>query len=171
MSKSKHDFKVVRSSRSYFLVLVLGVFVGACDSSRVYDDFTDFDEAFWHMDSVQRFSFVISDTSTSYDLYATFRNASSYPYYNIYFQYSLKDSVDRILNEELKDYDFFDAKTGKPFGSGLGDLFDHMVLLEEDFFFNRPGTYSIELQQYMRLDTLPFILSVGARVEKSESDL
>ncbi len=150
-------------------VFVIGSGLISCDKSRVYDDFVDFDEGFWHMDSVQRFSFVITDTALNYDLYATFRNASSYPYYNIYFQYSLQDSTRRILKEELKDYDFFDAKTGEPFGSGLGDLFDHMVLLEENFTFSQSGEYSIELQQYMRLDTLPFILSVGARVEESAS--
>ena len=151
----------------YFLIIILGLIIVSCDSSRVYEEFNDLEEAYWHMDSVQTFSFTIEDTTLNYNLLATFRNASSYPYYNIYFQYSLKDSTKRILKEELKEYTFFDSKTGEPFGSGLGDLFDHSVPLEENYQFTKSGNYSIELKQQMRLDTLPFILSVGARVEKS----
>lgn len=153
----------------YFSIIMLGLFILSCDTSRVYEEFNDMEDAFWHIDSIQRFPFTIENTSQTYNLLATFRNASSYPYYNIYFQYSLKDSADRVLKEELREYDFFDAKTGEPLGSGLGDLFDHLVPLEESYEFDRTGDYSIELKQYMRLDTLPFILSVGARVEISES--
>ena len=148
----------------YFLIIIAGLAIASCDASRVYEDFYDLEEAFWHMDSVKRFSFEIVDTTQTYDLFATFRNASSYPYYNIYFEYSLKDSADRILKQALTEYDLFDAKSGEPLGSGLGDLFDHQVLLEKGFQFKNSGVYSLELQQQMRLDTLPFILSVGARV-------
>ena len=73
-----------------------------------------------------------------------------------------------MLKEELREYNFFDPKTGEPFGSGLGDLFDHKIPLEENFQFQNSGEYTIELQQFMRMDTLPFVLSVGARVEFSE---
>ena len=152
----------------HVLVIFLGLVIISCDSSRVYEDFHDMEDAYWHIDSVQRFSFRIDDTTKQYNLSATFRNASSYPYYNIYFQYSLQDSAKRILKEELKEYNFFDSKTGEPLGSGLGDLFDHMVPLEENFEFNHPGNYSIELKQQMRLDTLPYVLSVGTRVEINE---
>ncbi len=137
----------------------------SCDSSRVYEDFNELEEVFWHMDSTQIFTFQINDTSKFYNLYATFRNSSRYPYYNIYFKYTLKDSTDTSLAEELVEYHFFDPKTGKPLGNGLGDLFDHLVQLEDDLKFGSTGEYQIALQQFMRLDTLPFLMSVGARVE------
>lgn len=140
----------------------------SCGSSRVYDDFDDMDQAFWHMDSVQNFTFEINDTNRSYNLLATFRNSASYPFYNLYFQYSLKDSTNSLLEQRLQEVLFFDSKTGEPLGSGLGDLFDHAVSLEESYQFSTPGKYTIELQQFMRMDTLPFILSVGARVEFEE---
>ena len=152
----------------YFVILLLGLVLMSCDPSRVYEDYNDLDQAFWHMDSVQRFSFQIEDAAMPYNLLATFRNASNYPYYNIYFQYTLKDSTDGVLLEELIEHDFFDSKTGEPLGSGLGDMFDHSVPLKEGFQFDGAGNYSLEIKQYMRLDTLPYLLSVGARVEKSE---
>lgn len=152
----------------YLLILAFGLLIISCDSSRVYEDFNDMEEAYWPLDSIQRFSFVIEDTTRAYNLFATIRNSSSYPYYNIYFKYWLKDSTQNMLKEELREYNFFDPKTGEPFGSGLGDLFDHKIPLEENFQFQNSGEYTIELQQFMRMDTLPFVLSVGARVEFSE---
>lgn len=150
---------------SYLIILVVLVSMTSCDSSRVYEEFNDMDEAFWHLDSTQTFDFPIEDPSRAYNLAATFRNASSYPFYNLYFQYTIKDSVQNVLKEELKEVNLFDPKTGEPFGEGLGDLFDHVFILEEGYQFPERGVYSIEMKQFMRMDTLPFILSVGARVE------
>lgn len=147
----------------YFTVITLILL--ACDSTRVYEDFNDMDEAFWHKDSIQRFNFKIEDASRQYNVLATFRNASSYPFHNLYFQYTITDSIGGVLTDELKEVTLFNAKTGEPYGSGLGDLFDHAFPLQENYSFKEPGTYTLHLQQFMRMDTLPFIMSVGGRVE------
>lgn len=150
------------------LVFLSAIVLISCDSSRVYEDYHDMEESFWHLDSTQRFQFQIEDTTRRYNLDATFRNASSYPFYNLYFQYTISDSLGNTLEEQLKEVHLFDSKTGKPYGNGLGDLFDHSFRLEEQYQFAAPGKYTISLVQYMRRDTLPFILSVGARVEFAE---
>ncbi len=152
----------------YLYILTIGLCILSCDSKKVYDDFNDLDNAFWPIDSIQNFTFQIDDTLKAYNLYATFRNSSSYPFYNIYFQYSVKDSVENILLQELTEFNFFDPKTGEPLGSGLGDLFDHTFLLEENYRFKSPGEFSLQFQQFMRMDTLPYIVSVGARIESTE---
>ncbi len=146
-------------------VLLLSFIVFSCDSSRVYEDYETIEEGFWHVDSVKKFTFHIADPQKEYNLIATFRNASSYPFYNIYFQYSLTDSLDSIIIQELKEVDIFDPKTGQPYGSGLGDLFDHSFPLIKNHSFPAKGSYNLKLQQFMRMDTLPFILSIGGRVE------
>ena len=152
----------------YLLILTLFISMVSCDSSRVYEDYNDLEEAFWHLDSIQSFDFEIKDTSRPYNMLITMRNASSYPFYNLYFQYTLLDSAGAVLQQELKQVELFDAKTGEPFGSGLGDLFDHSFPLEESYTFDYAGDYTLAFEQYMRRDTLPFILSVGARVEFAE---
>jgi gliding motility-associated lipoprotein GldH len=134
----------------------------------VYEDYENMEDAFWHMDSVKQFSFEITDAQIGYNILATFRNTSAYPFYNIYFQYTLRDSLDSIVYEQLEKADLFDPVSGQPRGSGLGDMFDHSIPILEDFTFPATGFYSITLQQQMRLDSLPYLLSVGARVEVSE---
>ncbi len=59
-----------------------------------------------------------------------------------------------------------DPKTGKPNGSGLGDLFDHKFLIKRNYRFPKPGKYTMQIRQYMRQDPLLNILSVGITVEK-----
>lgn len=146
-------------------IFLIACCIIACDSSRVYDDYVDLEEAFWHMDSVKEFSFQIEETNKSYNILVSLRNASAYPFYNIYFQYHLTDSLDSVVYQQLEKADLFDPVTGEPQGSGLGDLFDHSIPILERFSFDSPGTYKLKLQQQMRLDSLPFILAVGARVE------
>lgn len=155
--------------RTLTLIVLFFVLI-SCDSSRIYEDYSDLEEGFWHMDSIQSFSFEIKDPEKEYNILATFRNGSRYPFYNIYFQYTLLDSTKNTVDQQLKEFNFFDPKTGEPYGSGLGDLFDHAVPLEENYQFEYAGTYSIQLQQFMRMDTLPFIMSVGARVEMVEQE-
>ena len=157
--------KTLLNSLCFFgLLLVLAT---ACDSARVYQEYNDLEQLFWHVDSVQRFDFEIEDTDLNYNLLATFRNDASYPYYNLYFQYVLLDSLD-TLKKQLTEVNLFDPKSGEPLGDGLGNLFDHQAMLEENITFEKAGTYSLTLQHFMRLDTLPLIMSVGARVEKVE---
>jgi len=152
----------MRSEILFFISILL---FSACDSTRVYDDFIDFDEGFWHQDSIVSFSFTIDDVSQPYNLKAQFRNAQSYPYHNMYYHYTLKDAKDSVLSEEQKQIFLFDPKTGEPYGGGLGDLFDHSQIVLENYTFQNPGTYSVDLKQFMRLDTLHSILSVGWSVE------
>jgi len=59
-------------------------------------------------------------------------------------------------------------KTGEPLGAGAGDIFDHQFLALPHQHFARPGTYKLTLEQYMRQNQLPGIMSVGVRVAKGK---
>jgi len=158
---------ITQSLRITMLVLIL-TFFSSCDKTKVYESYTDFDEGFWHQDSVVSFSFTIEDASQPYHLKAQFRNAQTYPYHNMYYRYTLKDENDSVLSEEQIQIFLFDPKTGEPSGSGLGDLFDNSQVVLENYNFPNAGNYSVDMKQFMRLDTLPSLLSVGWRVERVE---
>jgi gliding motility-associated lipoprotein GldH len=105
-----------------------------------------------------------------YDLELILRNAVNYPYGNIYVQYEILNSEGVVLEKALESYQLFDQKSGEPFGDGLGDLFDHEFEMQENYHFPQPGSYTIRLTQFMRMDNLPLILSVGISIDRSESD-
>ncbi len=148
------------------LFLFIGVI--ACDSNRVYEDNIDLEDALWLVDDIQKFEFEINDVKSRYGLHFNIRSTLSYPFQNIYIKYNLRDSTDNVLKSELLEFYLFDTKTGEPQGDGLGDLFDNRFPLIEEYKFNYAGNYSVDLQQFMRLDSLPMVVSVGVRVAVQE---
>ena len=149
------------------LMALLAMLIFSCDSSRVFEENKDFDQPFWSKSSVPEFTFSIEDPTNAYNILINVRNASDYPFYNLYYEYDLQDSTGRTLKKDMLELILFDAKTGEPFGSGLGDLFDHQNPVLENYQFPYPGKYTIAFTHFMRPDTLPLVLSVGARVEQA----
>ena len=141
----------------------------ACDDSRVYEKYHDFDERLWDVNEKPKFEFSIDDQQARYNVYGNVRNAVSYPWSRFFMNYSLHDSTGAVLNKNLMNEFLFDAKSGEPFGeSGLGDIYDHQFLLLKDFQFPYKGKFSVEFQQYMRTDSLEGVLAVGLRIERSK---
>lgn len=154
---------------SYLSFLCLLVIQFSCDDKRVFEEYADFDQKYWLADSVQYFNFEIDRPETSYNLYLNVRNTNTYPYHNLYVKYQLLDSTGNTITENLVNKNLYDAKTGEPNGSGLGDIYSHQFLLQENISFVNKGSYRLSLQQYMRQDTLKGIVSVGVRLENSIS--
>ena len=149
------------------LAAIIFTFLISCDDSRVYEENLDVENKIWIADSVKTFQFNIKDPNKKYNLYFNLRNTVSYPYENIYVTYMLRDTLDNQLSEELINFNLFDPKTGEPFGAGLGDVFDHQLPILDNYKFDHTGPYVFQLQQYMRMDSLPEIISAGLRVEQA----
>ncbi len=154
--------------KTYLLnvLVILTIFCSSCDPNRIYEKNQDFIFKHWHKDSIASFQFEIQDPTADYNLYYNIRNTASYPYHNLYVTYYLEDSLSRTVISELDEMFLFNAKTGKSLGKGIGDIFDHQIPVLEAYQFNAKGEYTFKVQQFMRMDSLPEILSIGLRVEK-----
>jgi len=150
--------------KGFFLAIVL-LFYG-CDANRIIDENVDLDKGVWVIDQKPNFVFEVTDTNLKYNVYFNVRNAIDYKYHNLYFSYHLLSEEGKEIATELKEVFLFHPQTGKPLGSGLGDIFEHRVSLLENKQFDTPGQYKLIVEQYMRTDSLYGVLSVGARVEK-----
>ena len=143
----------------------------SCDSLRVYEKNVEIEKQQWFKDSVVILDFDIQDIKAAYNIYFNIRNASTYPYHNLYITYTLTDSTGQPLETELIDHNLFDPIMGTPLGtSGLGDIFDHQFLIMGNYRFNYRGWYYLKLEQTMRIDPLIDILAVGCRIEKVVSN-
>ena len=140
-----------------------------CDSNRVYEDNIDFQNRIWSASDIKTFDFHIARPGLRYNVYINLRNTSEYPHYNIYIRYTLKDTLQNNLKSELININLFDPKMGIPNGkSSAGDIFEHQQIMLDNFTFPDSGKYILSYQQYMRYDSLPEIISVGLRVEKTD---
>jgi len=148
--------------------LLLALALSSCNKSRVFEKNIDFDNNTWAIADIQEFKFEIKDTAPKYAIYFNIRNAIFYEYYNLYVKHTLIGPDGKQLSTNLHELFLMDKSSGEPLGEGAGDIFDHQVLALKNQTFAQRGTYTIKLQQYMRRDPLPGIMSVGVRVEKQD---
>jgi len=148
-----------------WLLASLFLIVFGCNSNSIFEDKKDFNSRYWIFNDPAEFEFEINEPNKSYDFLFNIRNTSKYQYQNIYLQYYLEDSTGRLLSKELKSVQLFNPKTGIPLGKGLGDLFDTERTFIENFKIENIGRYKIRIDQFMRQDSLPEILSIGLKVQ------
>ncbi len=148
------------------LLLLMGWLTACSDPNTIFKDYPDIPDGRWFIKNTPAFSFVVQDAGVPCNLFYNIRNAKSYPYYNLYLTRFLADSTGKLLDSRLDELILMDEKTGKPLGDGLGDIFDHKILIRQGYRFPRPGRYQLTIKQYMRQDPLPDVLSVGLTVEK-----
>jgi gliding motility-associated lipoprotein GldH len=147
------------------IISALCIFLAGCDKNVVYKAHEDIDDGLWYIKNTPTFKVEITDTLSAYNLYYLVRNAVQYPYYNLYLTRKTTDPAGKKTSS-LEEVFLSNQVTGKPFGTGLGDLFDHKIAFAKNYKFPRSGTYTIALSQSMRQNPLPFIISVGISVEK-----
>ena len=153
------------------LLLLLVPALAACDPNRVYEDNTDLKTGgqpyLWSVQNKPAFEFEITDPAQPYNVYLNVRNASGYGYYNLYIKATLFGPDGKPVEpSKLHQMILMDPKTGEPRGNGTGDIYDHQFLAMPRQRFPQAGKYRVVLEQYMRQDVLPGIMSVGVRVEK-----
>jgi gliding motility-associated lipoprotein GldH len=139
--------------------------LSACETNTVYT--YKLKITTWHREKPLQFNFPIKDISQPYDICVLIKNTPEYPYQNFYFTYYLKDSQSTLLATELKNYQLFEAKTGNPLGKGWTKNKNHEVIIIKNYYFTHPGTYILELAQFMRMEMLPGIETVGIKICKS----
>ncbi len=154
----------------YGLLLIFSAWawlLQSCDSGVVYKAYENFDGALWYIKTTPTFRVEIRDTTRTYKVYYLVRNSMKYPYYNLYVTREIT-GPDGKKEATLSELFLSNEKTGKPFGNGLGDIFDHKIVFLRNHRFTAPGTYTFTFSQTMRQNPLPHILGVGISVEKAD---
>ena len=135
----------------------------SCDPGRVYEKNIKIPDGIWDKDNKVSFEVFIDDTVSAHNLYVNVRNTSLYPFSNLYlFIETIAPSGHTI--RETFEITLSDDRV-KWLGSGLGDMWDLQQIYKTNVRFAQRGKYTVEYQQCMRMDKLPFLLDVGLRIE------
>ena len=156
----------MQSPGTSLLIIFCGLILfTSCDKNRIYEKNVTIDKYIWDSKVKPVFTVDIADTSVLYNLYINVRHAEIYPFQNIWLIVSTKfpdgTTASRRIEVMLAD------EEGKWFGEGLGDIWDYRSLIQENAFFDKPGTYTFSLEQNMRVDPLPGVMSIGMRIENT----
>lgn len=118
----------------------------------------------WYYDFHPSFEVRITDTAARYNIMVTLRHTDAYAFSNLWLRitsyYSGQRPHDRRVELPLAD------KQGRWLGTGMDDLFDHRIPIQQNARFDKPGVYHFSFQQDMRINPLPHMMSVGLRIEK-----
>lgn len=152
----------------YIVFLILLIISVSCeDKNTLYKAYEDIEDGQWFVNKKYTFRFEVSDTMQAYNLCYLVRNAQQYPYYNLYLTREMKGPDGKNILVRLDEMYLSDETTGKPRGSGLGDLYDHKFVFQRNYRFPKSGQYTITIAQAMRQNPLPFVMGIGLSVEKS----
>jgi len=135
--------------------------------SGVYEKDIALPEQQWQGNYHPSFDFDIrdDDTANRYNVYLVLRHTDAYNYNNIWIRGTVKQPGDPTTRSER--YDLMLATNDKGWlGSGMDDIYEHRVQIQQETKFTHPGKYSFTLEQIMREDPLKHVLNVGVRIEK-----
>lgn len=122
----------------------------------------------WAYDYKPSFDIKIQpeDTAYLYNICVNIRHTDAYPYSNIWVLVGTQYPGDSIAKEQRVELPLADV-TGKWAGSGLDDIYEHRIFIQQNAIFNKPGTYKFTFEQNMRQNPLPHVMNVGLRIEKA----
>ncbi len=153
--------------KTFFFCLLLTCLLTNCGQIPHFEQNIDLPATGWAIKNELKFKFKIEDAKANYNVAYNIRNTLKYPYHNLYITYFLEDSKGKVIATELQNISLFDAKRGKPFGSGMGDTFSHQLPIPtfQRYKFPNTGNYTFRVVQYMRHDVVG-IQTMGVRIEK-----
>jgi len=153
---------------SLILGLLMGFVILACSGNEFVNQTQSMGEIGWIQKNKFEIPFEITDTTTLYDMQVAIRQTNTYSFYNLYFISEILNGDGTRMKKAEAEAIFYDAKSGKPKGSGLGDMYSHSYTIFKNLKFPKSGAYRIRLQQNMRIDTLEGIVSIGASLVKTK---
>jgi gliding motility-associated lipoprotein GldH len=150
--------------RNSLLFAVALLFFISCNQNVVFEKNIKIPGLSWDINNIVLFDTDIKDTINTHDIYINVRNASAYPYSNLFLFLNTKTPKGETARDTM-ELTLADV-TGKWLGEGLGDIYDNRILFKKNFRFPESGIWHFELQQAMRINPLPQIMDVGMRIEK-----
>ena len=110
--------------------------------------------------------FDVADTTAPYDVYVVLRHQNAYEFNNIWLRISVQQPGDTAAKSQQYDLKLANDESGW-FGTGMDDIFEHRILIQQRAKFARSGKYHFTIEQIMRQDPLLHVMNVGLRIEKT----
>ncbi len=157
-----YNHKPLTKSILFFSILF---FFCSCTPNKIIDEYKTFHEAKWSEDSLVKFDFEVVNKNDSISIYIITRYNLGFPYYNLFVNYTLKDSQKKVIKTNLKEIFLSDSESGMPLGKGFSDIYTQEILIEKRLFLLK-GNYSIILNHKMREPSIQGIESIGVIVNR-----
>jgi gliding motility-associated lipoprotein GldH len=163
MNKQRHNFQSINAFKISIFVLIISII--ACKEESVTNTNLTIPSYGWAYRDSLEYKFEIKDTSTLYNLYLDINHTSAYPLQNLYTYIKTMYPNGKVYQQQL-NMDLA-AKSGQWNGEKewFSDKYNLRIVLQEGSFFNQVGVYKLNLQQYLRQDSIPGLNTITLRIE------
>ena len=151
----------------YLLLIAFCFLLTGCMPAPYFQKEASIPQYAWNYNFKPAFTFDITDTTAIYQSYFLIRHSQSYPYCNIWMWVYVKSPGDSLPRKERVNITLAES-SGKWLGRGMGELYEQRMKIDfsDSIKFRRAGTYTVSMEQNMRINPLPEIMNVGFRLEK-----
>lgn len=145
-------------------LLVVFTSLVACDGNTIFEENLKIKDSVWNQNEKAYFEFDIQDSTIAYEIYMNFRHGGNYPYKNIYL-FTRTVSPSGLIAKDTAQMLLADNK-GRWLGKGIGDIFDYQFKYKAGNLFPESGTYTFEIEQAMREESLENVTDIGIAIKK-----
>ena len=144
---------------AYYLQLI----TVSCTTIDLYEKNVTIPKHRWSSSFKPEFSFSITDTTASYQVFFVMRHTEKYNFNNIWINLYSQPPGDTMHKAK---YELTLATNDKGWlATGMDDIYEHRIPLTNPQSL-KAGTYKFKIEQIMREDPLENVLNAGIRVEK-----
>ena len=153
--------------KKFLFIILSSLFFISCAKIGVFEKTVQIPEQVWYNTNKPSFTFTITDTTASYNVYIVLRHTDAYNYNNLWLTLGSQAPGDSIHSQNINIELGNDAKGWE--GTGMDDIFEiRKNITPGPIPFKKAGNYNFTIAQIMRENPLKHILNVGIRVEKVE---
>jgi gliding motility-associated lipoprotein GldH len=150
----------------FILFIFCCTLLTACGPMDAFENAVPIPAHEWQSSFKPSFDFEVTDTASPYNVYIVLRHQNAYEFNNIWLRVSVQQPGDTAIKSQQYDLKLANDETGWS-GTGMDDIFEHRVLIQERAKFARPGKYHFTIEQIMRQDPLLHVMNAGLRIEKT----
>ena len=153
-----------KSKIAKLTVFLIGIFlIVSCEKNTIYKKYEKIPRGVWEKTYRTSFDFEIKDTTQLVQIDVLVRNASLYPYRNLWL-FVHQTTPDGTVRSDTLECILADAN-GKWLGDGMGDIWDNEIPWRLNYKFTQTGTYQYEIEHGMRNDIVPGIMDIGLNIK------
>lgn len=157
---------LLRKTINFLSITLVFIALLSCNGKSIYKKYQEIPDRIWNKEFQTEFEFEIEDTSQYTQIDVLVRNASIYPYSNIWLFIHQTSPDGRTQTDTLEC--ILADESGKWLGDGMGDIWDNEILWRKNYKFPQSGTYTYSIEHAMRADILPGIMDIGLSIKEQE---
>jgi len=139
----------------------------SCGKDYFFSGTTDLPQQIWTYENTPEFSVTIDDTDAIYHLLLDIEHSVDFSYQNIYLKFHATDpsGAETVTQIPIN----FANKGGIWYGDCNREWCHLEGFLQKNLKLSAKGIYHFKLEQFMRVEQLSGVKSVGIKVEKQKS--